>query len=77
LKRNRISWPEVAVNGQFLMGKSNFFVKLPERSRHFSEISLEKWIFLNCLKNGFFGNLPGKMEIFWTLIHDHPDFKPD
>jgi len=31
LKRNRIIFPEIAVNGQFLPGKSKFFVKLPEK----------------------------------------------
>jgi len=25
----------------------------------------------------FFGNLPGKIEICLTRIHDPPDFKPD
>ena len=33
LKRNRIICPEIAVNDQFLPGKFNFFVKLPEKSK--------------------------------------------
>ena len=37
LKRNRIICPEVAVNGQFLPGKSNFF-KLPEKVKIFGHL---------------------------------------
>ena len=37
LKRNRIICPEVAVNEQFLPGKSNFF-KLPEKSKFFENL---------------------------------------
>src|SRR6218665_2452157 len=57
LRRNRIICLEVAVNGQFLPGKSIFF-KLPEKIE-------------------FFLNLPGKIELLLTRIHDPPDVKPD
>jgi len=51
LKINRIIYPEVAGNEQFLPGKSiffnclknlNSFENLPEKNRNFSKISLEK-----------------------------------
>src|SRR6218665_381521 len=33
---------------------------------------------INCLKKSkFFKNLPGKIEILLTRIHEPPDFKPD
>ena len=51
LKRNRIICPEVAVNGQFLPGKSTLLVKLPEKPKCFV-------------------NLPGKIKILLTRIHD-------
>ncbi len=38
LKRNKIICPEVAINGQFLPGKSNFFVKLPEKAKFFRNL---------------------------------------
>ena len=51
LKRNRIIWPEIAVNSQFLPGKSKFSVKSPKESNFFSEICLENQNFLwNYLK---------------------------
>src|SRR6218665_281578 len=50
--RNRIICPKVAVNEQFLPGKSNFLICLE--------------------KSKFFKNLPGKIEIFLTRIHDPP-----
>src|SRR6218665_523817 len=102
LKINRIIYPEVAGNEQFLPGKSiffnclknlNSFENLLEKNRNFSKISLEKPKFVKkiclknrnfskiCLKNHFFvklpgkkskflGNLPGKIEILLTRIHD-------
>jgi len=39
LKRNRIICPEVAVNDQFLPGKSKFIVKLPEKSKFFENLN--------------------------------------
>src|SRR6218665_1218011 len=60
-KRNRIICPEVAVNGQFLPGKSKFVF----------DICLENKIFFNCLKKlKFIGNLPGTIEMFFTRLHD-------
>ena len=55
-KRNRVICPEVAVNGQFLPGKSNIFVKLPEKNRFFLKLS-EKFFGEICLENRNF--LPG------------------
>ena len=72
MKRNRIICPGVAVNGQLLPGKSKFLVKLFEKYRNFSKIRLEKSI--SCVKLpekiNFLENLPGKIEIFFTWIHD-------
>jgi len=50
-KRNRIICPEVAVNEQFLFGKSIFF-KLPEKIEKFVE------------KSKFFQTLAGKVIVF-------------
>ena len=63
--------PEVAVNDQFLPGNIILF-KLPEKFKKKSKISLEKSKFvINCLKKSkFLGNLPGKIEILLTRIHD-------
>ena len=83
LKRNRIILicPEVAVNGQFLSGKSKFYLKLPEKNRNFSEICLENQTFLeSAWKNRilkFLGNLPGKIEFYFDPDPWPPDFKPD
>src|SRR6218665_2536245 len=38
LKRNRIICSEIAVNSQFLPGKSEFFVKLPKKSKFFGNV---------------------------------------
>ena len=38
LKRNRIIWPEAAVNGQFCPENRIFFVKLPEKSIFFGNL---------------------------------------
>jgi len=42
-QRNIIICQEVAVDGQFLPGKSNFFLKLPKKFEIFVEICLEKF----------------------------------
>jgi len=55
LKRNRKICPEVAVNEQFLPGKSKLCLNCLKKSTFF-KICLKK------LK--FFTNLPGKIEIF-------------
>jgi len=48
--------PEIAVNRQFLNGKSNFFCVKLSKNQNFSEI---------CLKNRFFFvKLPEKVEIY-------------
>ena len=66
LKRNIIICSEVAVNEQFVPGKSKFF-KLPEKNRHFSKICLKE------LK--FFTNLPGKkIEIFREIAWKNRNF---
>ena len=86
LKRNRIICPEIALNSQFLPGKSKLFVKLPKKIEIFRKFTLKNRI--------FFFKLPEKIEIcpenrvfvceidwknrnFLTRIHDTPDFKSD
>jgi len=74
LKRNRIICPEVAINEQFLPGKSIFwlpekieiFRKFAWKNRNFSKMCLENRNFLKiCMeKYKFFKNLPEKIEIF-------------
>src|SRR6218665_1514153 len=49
-KRNKIICQEVAVNDQFLPGKSKFFVKLPEKIKIFWKFVIKKsnfftWIY--------------------------------
>ena len=44
-RRNRIIYPEIAVDSQYLPGKSKFFLKLP-KNQNLSEICLEKSNFL-------------------------------
>ena len=46
LKRNRIICLEVAVNGQFLPGNSNFFLKLSEKTEPFGNLPGKIEIFL-------------------------------
>jgi len=55
LKRNRIIWPEVAVNGQFFPGKSNFFLNCLKKSKFFGNLPV---------KIDFIVKLPEKIEIF-------------
>jgi len=57
LKRNSIICPEVAVNEQFLPGKSDFFLNCLKKSKLFKTL-LEKSIFFKiCLeKSKFFKN---------------------
>jgi len=71
LKRNRIICPEVAVNEQFLPGKSNGFLNCLRKSKFFKtlvKLPEKIEISLKCAR---------KIEIFLTRIHDPPDFKPD
>ena len=89
LNRNRIIYPGVAVNGQFLPGKLIFFGEIAFKNRNFSKICLEKLKFLEiCLvKIDFLCEITWKSELFWKFswknrnflnrIHDSPDFKPD
>ena len=78
LKSNRTIYPGIAVNIQFLPGKSRFLGKLPWKieifceitwkNRNFSEICPEKSIFCEIAwKNRKFSY---KIEIFLTRIHD-------
>ena len=77
-----VIFPEVAVNGQFLpiiawkikisceiAWKIEIFRKIDWKSRY-CFVKLRK-------KSTFFGNLPGKIGVFFTRIHDPPDLKPD
>ena len=40
LKRNRIIWPEIAVNSQFLPGTTKFSLKSPKKSKFFENLPL-------------------------------------
>src|SRR6218665_1543712 len=58
LKRNRKICPEVAINEQFLPGKSKLFLNCLKKSN----------IFENLMKKSkFFKNMPGKIDIFLNL----------
>src|SRR6218665_3227547 len=66
LKRNRIICPEIAVNGQFLTGKLNFFLNCLKKSKFFGNL-IEKIriVFKFAWKNrNLSQNLPVKIKIF-------------
>ena len=62
MKRNRIICPRLAVNGQFLPGKSKFFMKLPEKSKFFENLPGKIDFFKLPEKTTLFENLPGKID---------------
>jgi len=55
LKRNRIICPEIAVNGQVLHGKSNFFKNYLKKSKVFGNLPGKKAVTL--MKNNRFSVL--------------------
>ena len=75
LKRNRIICPEVAVNDQFLPGKSKFLGNCQKKLKFFKNLPVRNGIF--CVK------LPEKIEFCmakWKFFDQDPrppDFKPD
>ena len=80
LKRHRIICPEVhvAVNEQFLNGKSKFFVKFHEKIKFLLKFAWKNRIRFKITmeKSKFFENLPGKIDFFYPDLRP-PDFKPD
>ena len=70
LKRNRIICLELAVNNQFFVGKSEFFVKLPKKIEICRKFAPKNRFFLNCLKKiENFRKFPDKIELFFKLPH--------
>ena len=71
LKINRIIFPEVAVNGQFLPGKLNLFLNCMKKSKLFGDLPG---------KINFFVKLREKIEIFgkfeWKNRFFYPDPRP-
>ena len=69
LKRNRIICLEIAVNSQFLAGKSKFVMKLRKKSKFVWNLPIKIAFLWNCLKKSeFLGNFPRKSNFVWNCL---------
>src|SRR6218665_190038 len=75
LKRNRIIWPEVAVNSQFLVGKSKFSVKSPKKSKFFGNLPWKINIFCEITsKNQNFSEMCPEKSIVCEIARKNRNF---